>query len=75
MPLRLPESYGATVNDDQGFEGGERKIVNIRHMNRKNRTQSIGAYLRDPSYVHGVFPEEYYPISTKGATFKFFPPL
>lgn len=41
--------------------GDERKIVNIRNI-RRNKSRSIGAYLRDPSLVHGVFPEEYYPI-------------
>lgn len=41
--------------------GDERKIVNIRNV-RRNKSRSIGAYLRDPSLVHGVFPEEYYPI-------------
>jgi hypothetical protein len=43
---------------------------------RRTRTRSIGAYLRDPSLVHGVFPEEYYPIETKfGGTFQLFPRL
>lgn len=36
-------------------EGEEKKILNIKPP-RKSRTNSIGAYLRDPSYVHGVFP-------------------
>jgi hypothetical protein len=41
--------------------GEEKKIVNIKNQ-RRTKSRSIGAYLRDPSLVHGVFPEEYYPI-------------
>lgn len=37
----------------------------------KKRSAKVGAYLRDPSMVHGVFPEEYFPIETSkgGITF------
>lgn len=72
----------ATVNvrarstiQNETIEGEERQIVNTR-AHRRSKGYGIGAYIRDPSYVHGVFPEEYYPIETKGGgNFKFFPPL
>lgn len=73
-------SLGGTLNvkvnstQQNDVFGDEREIVNTRN-HRRSKGHSIGAYLRDPSFVHGVFPEEYYPIETKGATFKFFPPL
>jgi hypothetical protein len=37
--------------------GNEGSIVNVRKKTRKVRANSIGAYIRDPSFVHGVFPE------------------
>ena len=52
--------------------GQETKIMNIK-PSRKNKV-TVGAYLRDPSFVHGVFPEEYYPMEGKG-NFNFFPPF
>ena len=59
-------------NENEDGIGQETKIMNIK-PSRKSRV-TVGAYLRDPSYVHGVFPEEYYPMETKG-NFKFFPPF
>jgi len=46
---------------EESVVGDDRKIVNVRNQ-RRSKSRSIGAYLRDPSLVHGVFPEEYYPI-------------
>ena len=41
-------------------------MINKRNYVRK-RSNKVGAYIRDPSLVHGVFPEEYYPIeNSKG---------
>ena len=54
--------------------GEEGEVVNMRRAARKTRAHSIGAYLRDPSFVHGVFPEEYYPIESRGTSF-YFPPV
>lgn len=57
--------------------GEEGSVVNRgdnRRRGRKSRAQSIGAYMRDPSFVHGVFPEEYYPIESRGTSF-YFPPV
>lgn len=36
--------------------GDEGSIINARKKVRKPRANSIGAYIRDPSFVHGVFP-------------------
>lgn len=64
----IAQSLGATLAmnnpTEQTVTGEERKIVNIRSQ-RRNKSRSIGAYLRDPSLVHGVFPEEYYPIESR----------
>jgi hypothetical protein len=54
--------------------GNEGSIVNVRKKTRKIRANSIGAYIRDPSFVHGVFPEEYYPIENRATSF-YFPPV
>jgi hypothetical protein len=54
--------------------GDEGSVINVRKKMRKSRANSIGAYIRDPSYVHGVFPEEYYPIENRATSF-YFPPV
>jgi hypothetical protein len=46
------------VNYDEKVEGRESKKTMAHTVQaRKTKTRSIGAYLRDPSLVHGVFPE------------------
>ena len=41
-------------NESEDGMGQETKIMNIK-PSRKSKV-TVGAYLRDPSYVHGVFP-------------------
>lgn len=45
----------------QLIDRGQSESVNKR-MYMKKKSNKLGAYIRDPSLVHGVFPEEYYPI-------------
>jgi hypothetical protein len=54
--------------------GEEGSVVNTKKRIKKTRAHSIGAYMRDPSFVHGVFPEEYYPIESRATSF-YFPPV
>lgn len=54
--------------------GDEGSVVNAKKKAKKPRANSIGAYIRDPSFVHGVFPEEYYPIESRSTSF-YFPPV
>ena len=70
---RLEVEARGAVNPPEDVIGEEGSVVNKRR-NRKGRGQSVGAYLRDPSFVHGVFPEEYYPIESRGTSF-YFPPV
>ena len=46
--IAIDTNHGATL-------GEEGSVVNKRKQ-RKSRAHSIGAYMRDPSFVHGVFP-------------------
>ena len=54
-------SLGGTLNvkvsstQQNDVFGDEREIINTR-QHRRSRGYGIGAYLRDPSFVHGVFP-------------------
>lgn len=71
------EKYKSSLIEED-VQGQEREIRNTKvsfGLAKRNRNSSIGAYIRDPAFVHGVFPQEYYPIESKGNMKIRFPPL
>jgi hypothetical protein len=62
LDKRIMPSASLEKHSNEIF-GGQTEVINKRSYVKK-RSSKIGAYMRDPSLVHGVFPEEYYPIES-----------
>lgn len=60
--VKVDEEEINNSNFQTNVIGDEGSVINAKKKVKKSRANSIGAYIRDPSFVHGVFPEEYYPI-------------
>lgn len=54
MEMNNVPSASFETHNNEGY-GGQTQIINKKSYVKK-RSSKAGAYIRDPSYVHGVFP-------------------